>query len=553
MSGSPGWARVRDALRLFALDPKAMGGIWIRSRPGPARDRVLDLLAPLGARRITPNIADETLDGGMDLAATLALGRPVERDGILARGDLICLGMAERTAPGLAARLGQAIDRRETALLVLDEAAGEDETLAAPLVDRLSLFLDLSDLRLADLGQVELRNLDAARARRARVMLTDDDRQTLVATAMSLGIRSLRAPMLAAQAARGLAALAGRDRVEIDDLRRAVELTLAHRALAAEDAPPDQSDAPPDDDAVEPPEPPQDDAMQGTPPQDMLVDAARAELPADLLRALAAGRAARVQSAARGSGAAIRSNRRGRPLPARQGRPSDAARLDLAATLRAAAPWQKVRGGAGPEQRLTLRLEDLHVRQFEQKSDRLLIFVVDASGSQAMSRLAEAKGAIEILLSQAYARRDHVALVAFRGTGAEILLPPTRSLVQTRKRLAALPGGGGTPLAAGLFTAANLARQVRGRGFTPSLALLTDGRANIALDGAADRQAAARDARLAAAQILALCPGGIVIDTGRRPTPDLAALADAMAAHYLPLPRADAARLGRAVAPIMAG
>ena len=87
---------------------------------------------------------------------------------------------------------------------------------------------------------------------------------------------------------------------------------------------------------------------------------------------------------------------------------------------------------------------DIRLRRYEERSDRLLIFTVDASGSAALARLAEAKGAIEILLAEAYARRDHVCLIAFRGTEAELLLPPTRSLVQTKRRLAGLPGGGGT-------------------------------------------------------------------------------------------------------------
>jgi magnesium chelatase subunit D len=86
-------------------------------------------------------------------------------------------------------------------------------------------------------------------------------------------------------------------------------------------------------------------------------------------------------------------------------------------------------------------MSDVRVRQFEERSDRAIIFVVDASGSAALARLAEAKGAIELLLGEAYARRDHVALVAFRGDGADILLPPTRSLVQTKRRLGQFRAG----------------------------------------------------------------------------------------------------------------
>ena len=147
------------------------------------------------------------------------------------------------------------------------------------------------------------------------------------------------------------------------------------------------------------------------------------------------------------------------------------------------------------------------------------------------------------MLAQAYIRRDHVALIAFRGQTADLLLPPTRSLVQTKRRLAGLPGGGGTPLAAGLKAALDLAILTRGRGMTPSIALLTDGRANIALDGSADRTAADSDAIRLARAIRATGITGIVIDTGNRPTPALALLARTLDAPYLPLPRANAQRL----------
>jgi magnesium chelatase subunit D len=192
-----------------------------------------------------------------------------------------------------------------------------------------------------------------------------------------------------------------------------------------------------------------------------------------------------------------------------------------------------------------IRPGDLRLRRFQELSDRVLIFAVDASGSAALARLAEAKGAVELLLAQAYARRDHVALVAFRGQAAEILLPPTRSLVQTKRRLAGLPGGGGTPLAAGLRAAAEVARLARARGMTPTLALLTDGRANVALDGRGDRAAALADA-LAMAQLWTGWPA-VVIDTATRPQAELRSLAAAMGATCLPLPRADAARLSAAL------
>ena len=124
--------------------------------------------------------------------------------------------------------------------------------------------------------------------------------------------------------------------------------------------------------------------------------------------------------------------------------------------------------------------------------------MVDASGSAALNRLGEAKGAVELLLAECYARRDQVALLAFRGRAAELLLPPTSSLVRAKRSLSALPGGGGTPLAAGLDAALAAAAAERRRGRTPTVVLLTDGRANVARDGAGDRARAEADALAAA-------------------------------------------------------
>ncbi|MBR3371844.1 MAG: VWA domain-containing protein, partial [Rhodobacteraceae bacterium] len=237
---------------------------------------------------------------------------------------------------------------------------------------------------------------------------------------------------------------------------------------------------------------------------------------------------------------------RGRPLPSRAGTPDAAARVDVVATLRQAAPWQNLRRQTRPNApagQVLLMPSDIRVRQFRAQTDRVLIFVVDASGSSALARLAEAKGAIELMLADAYATRDHVALVSFRGKGAELSLGPTRSLVQAKRQLAGLPGGGGTPLAAGLQVALETALQARGHGMAPTLALLTDGRGNIALDGRADRGQAATDAATLAQVIARQGVPALVIDTGLRPNPQLVALARNMGATQIALPRADSRAL----------
>ena len=109
---------------------------------------------------------------------------------------------------------------------------------------------------------------------------------------------------------------------------------------------------------------------------------------------------------------------------------------------------------------MLFRSDDLHVHRERRRRGTTTVFVVDASGSTALQRLAEAKGAVELLLADCYVRRDRVALVSFRGAGAELLLPPTRSLVAARRALTALPGGGGSPVAAGLELAARVASQL---------------------------------------------------------------------------------------------
>ena len=545
------WDRARLTMQVLAVNPAGLGGLWLRARAGAVRDRVTAALTalPLPQVRLHPTIADDALYGGVDLTATLASGRAVQTSGLLDHPAALVLTMAERCPGGLAARLAQALDAGCHALVALDEAADPDEGLPAALGDRLGFYLDLSDVVWSDTEALALDadRLDQARALLSRVVLSPADAAALTRAAAELGIGSMRAPLFAMAAARAIAALNGRLSVGTEDLQQAAELVYAHRALPmAEAPPPDPSPEPPppsDDAAPDHPEdPPQDDQAL---PDEMLVEAVRAALPPDVLERLAAGRMARSAKGASGTGAARSGNRRGRPLPSRPGRLGTGARLDLVATLRAAAPWQPMRRAQAnrPEAVLLVRPSDIRLKRFIETSDRVLIFAVDASGSAAFARLAEAKGAIEILLAEAYARRDHVALLAFRGHGAELILPPTRSLVQTKRRLQGLPGGGGTPLAAGLQMAFATAQQCKSRGMTPTIAILTDGRGNIALDGSANRAMAEDDALRLAKVIRAHGLPALIIDTANRPQPSLADLARTMDAPYLPLPRADARRL----------
>jgi len=194
-----------------------------------------------------------------------------------------------------------------------------------------------------------------------------------------------------------------------------------------------------------------------------------------------------------------------------------------------------------------VRKEDFHVARFRQLGQTTTVFVVDASGSAALNRLAEAKGAVELLLADCYVRRDSVAVLAFRGKGSELLLSPTRSLARAKRSLAGLPGGGGTPLASGIDAARLLAEQIRRKGETPIVVFLTDGRGNIARDGSPGRPKAAQDARAAAAELRAARITALLVDTSPQAHALAQQLAADMGAQYLALPYASGHAMSQAV------
>jgi magnesium chelatase subunit D len=537
------------AARLFALAPRTFGGMSLRGG-SPARDALVAALgASIALRRMPGHVDDERLLGGIDLAASLSAGRPIRQTGLIeeAQGGALIAGMAERMDGSIAGRLVQAMDDGKAALVLLDDAVEPDEAPPVSLTERLAFACDLSASR-------EWRGVELAPAvgTLAQVAPLDDDAlRALAATAAALGVESLWALIFAGEAARGLAALVGRAATSKADLTGAVRLVLAPRATQL---PPQEQEAPPEE-APPPPDSERDDQSDSEQQQqepdlsDILVEAAKAAIPADLLAQLAQGKAPRRGSSS-GTGQKRKAATRGKPLGARPGMPRGGAKLALIDSLRAAVPWQAVRrreAGADPTSPIIMRKEDLRIRRFEERAARVTIFAVDASGSAAAARLAEAKGAVELMLGQAYVTRSEVALVAFRGTSAELLLPPTRSLTRARRALAELPGGGGTPLALGLNAAREVAEAVIARGRSAALVILTDGRANIAADGSPGRPQAKLDTEAAARAILARGIDALVVDISARPGPEGAELARALGGRFLALPRADARMLQAAI------
>ena len=545
------------AARLFLIAPSLFGGMVLRGS-SPARDA---LVAALGQameaadrpfRKLPGHVDDERLLGGVDIASSLASGRAVHQRGLLdeCAGGAVVVPMADRMEPRVAGRLAQRADEGDgPALILLDDAHEADDAPPASLLERTAFHLELAHSREWQVGSLETGAADLS----AVAPLDTQALEALAATAEALGVASLRPLIFAQSAARAHAALSGRSAVEEADLAAAARLVLSPRATRLppmEEEPPPQDEQPPET----PPEPGEEEneAQQPNPDaplEETLVEAAKAAIPADLLAALAEGKAPRRVTGG-GTGKRRKSGLRGKPLGARQGMPRGGARLALIDTLRAAVPWQEVRrreSGATREDPIQMRKEDLRVRRFEDKAARVTIFAVDASGSAAAARLAEAKGAVELMLAQAYVTRSEVALVAFRGEQAELLLPPTRSLTRARRALSELPGGGGTPLAMGLDAARECAEAVASKGRTPSLVVLTDGRANIDREGKPGRKQAGEDAIASAKALARSGIDAIVIDISARAAREGAALAEAMNARFLALPRADARQIADAV------
>ncbi|MGW3112800.1 putative cobaltochelatase [Streptomyces sp. NPDC001091] len=376
--------------------------------------------------------------------------------------------------------------------------------------------------RWADEESAVRQRIVAARELLPKVRLGDGALKQIAATCAAFEVDGMRADIVMARTATALAAWDGRSDVLAEDVRQAALLALPHRRRrnpfdapgldedkldqtleesAGEDDDPDPGpDGPGGGGQPSPEEGPQGGDTAGAHPEagedgepQPAAGGAGEQAPA---RAAEPFRTKALTVPGVGAGAAGRRSRarteRGRTTGAL--RPRGAlTKLHLAATVRAAAPHQRARGRSGPG--LVLRRDDLRQAAREGREGNLVLFVVDASGSMAArQRMSAVKGAVLSLLLDAYQRRDKVGLVTFRGSAAEVALPPTSSVDAAAARLESLPTGGRTPLAAGLLKAHDVLRVERLR--DPSrralLVVVTDGRATggpepVALAGRAAR------------------------------------------------------------------
>lgn len=577
----------RLALMLLAIEPR-LRGVAFAGPAGSGKSALLHglhaLLPDLPFEQLPIGADDEALLGGLDLEATLARGTRVVRTGLLARADggvlavEDCNLLPESAANQLLGALDSGEVRIEREGLSLRSpcrlrlVATFDPAEGAPrahLLDRLGLILALprpgaaaaraevvrrhlspaEDLWQEDLGL--LRDVVAtARAGLAEVELGDRQARELAAAALAFGVQGHRADLFAQLVARASAALALRDRVEREDLELAVRFVLAPRATRNADATPPEPPQPPTGAPPPPPDPTREDATHDGLPEpdemqlgDEVLAALATDLP-DVLATLPFRAAHGGRSGSRGS----TDGRRGRHVASVPGTPREG-RLDVIATLRIAARGQRLRaphpsrvGG-----RIVVRAEDLRVKRFRDKAGALFLFAVDASGSMALNRMRQAKGAVHALLERAYVNRDRVALMSFRGQGAELLLPPTGSVELLRRAVDQIPTGGGTPLAATLVAALDVAQQARRRGLqNVVLVLLTDARANVGLK--ADRAGVEDELRQLAMAAAATGLKSLVIDTQRSYLSQGSAqkLASWLGGQYLYLPGADGSAIAAA-------
>lgn len=586
--GAQRWTLASVALRLLKVDA-TLKGLLVNSAYGAVQQAFVESVhKQFSVTPVPSSVSMERLTGALDIGLTLAAGKPVYQKGLLdsCEGALLVLG-AERLDTLTMVTLSAHSEKSGTSssvMVLMDESTPEENSLAdTAIVDRLALMIELPSLSMDTLqkliasendtnqtndGDMSLKKNTSTASAPRDVNLSDALLQELALLADRLGVDSARTLLFATRVAKAHAFIHSREDVNVEDAAIAAQLVLAPRATSTEafdeqndseddlddniEQQPEQAEQqqdqppPPEPDSIEDP----DDAERDESLEDMaeqLLDAARATLPQHLIASLVRGQK-NTGKAGRDKGASGK-GRHGRPSGVRRPRGSLAGqRLNILETLKTAAPKQRLREGTGnyqgsDRQRLQVRVEDFRVTRFKQPVRTTTVFVVDASGSAALHRLAEAKGAVELLLAECYVRRDRVALISFRGTQATLDLPPTRSLVRAKRELAGLPGGGGTPLAMGLELAAQLAQQLKQAGETPVLVIMTDGKANITRTGEAVRSQAMEESHQVARQIAASKVKTLYIDTAVRPRPPSRELARSLNASYLPLPSASSSTL----------
>jgi len=514
------------ALILNAVDPRC-GGVLFIGEKGAGKSTLARSFAELAGEgrpfvELPLNATEDALLGGIDLEKTVATGTAIRQSGILGRaaGGALHIDDVNLLAPEILAL----VLKGQAGFILLAGMNPEEGSLSSHFLDRFGICVPMQALQstpekiaivkqamrpaspdpFPDNGTAAgLRDkIASARSRADQLTVPAETMSYLVGQCLDNLVSGHRGDIHLLYAARAYAALAGAEAVDKAHVDAVLPLVLAHRRRIPrepQERPEEKEREDPQQkdeneksrqDAGNGPEVQQNGGHSGGPEKNETAGRPRESVGAEEI--FATGRDFKVRRLT------FRKDRMNRAVPGRRTKTGSRGKRgrhirsilrengDIAvdATIRAAAPFQQLRGRTGA---LLIRDEDLRYRQREKRMGHLVIFVVDGSGSMgARRRMVETKGAIQSLLMDCYRKRDMVSLIVFRKDRAETVLPPTASVALAAKRLREIPVGGKTPLAAGLLETFNLIRRVRikSRETRFLVVVVTDGRANQGLSGA---------------------------------------------------------------------
>ena len=549
-------ALIQGILTVSSIDP-SLGSLSINSNYSTVREAflssLLSLLKPKRLKKIYPFQNPTDFAKSINMIETLTFGTPKYNEDIFSSSDIaLILTNTEKMEKGLATFLRNKIKNNKDKFFIALDESESNETSRANLSDYLIFSINLDKTRYKDLKKVTVNRKKIAEAKKnlATVQVNKKILDYLIGSAEMFSISNMHTIFSTLKVAKSICAYKREKTVSREDINLAISLSMIHKAKQIPEFKQEKKEeASKQEQLRDDNESKANNSQLNGEDKKMLIDALKISLPSNLIEILLSKNSQSISfGEVVGSGERNNNFSVGRPIPSVNRKYSSDKRIDLIGTLTRAIPWQKIRFSSVTKNRkIIIYPRDIMIKRFEKQSERLLIFLVDASGSNAIGRLNEAKGAIEILLSDAYAKRDNVALISFSGLKADPLLLPTKSLVTAKKKLSSLPGGGATPLASGLLAGFNMADAARSRSIKPIIILLSDGRGNMSLDGVGDRVKAIEDTNYVASLIKRNAINNIFIDTSRRKTLMADELARELNAHYFQLPMANSSSISKAV------